>query len=195
MLKAIAEAENELNSTPATDISGLLESKRLLQIELDGHKKALMARDAASGTHTRIAELKAEQKTIAQKITELEGQRYLIEQFIRAKVDAMTDGINSKFSLVKWKLFDEQINGGLTECCEALVNTNGAWVSYTSNANYGGKINAGLDIISTLSRYFGVAVPCVVDNSESVSVLTPMATQVIRLYKREQDKSLRVEVG
>jgi hypothetical protein len=90
---------------------------------------------------------------------------------------------------VRWKLFEEQINGGLRDCCIATVNG----VPY-ADLNSGMKINAGLDVIRTLSAAKGISVPLFVDNAESVTQLEDVDTQVIRLVVSEEDKSLRVEV-
>ena len=59
--------------------------------------------------------------------------------------------------------------------------------------NNGARINAGLDVISTLSEHYSVAAPLFVDNAESVTALTPVGTQVIRLVVSEADKKLRCE--
>lgn len=59
--------------------------------------------------------------------------------------------------------------------------------------NSGMRINAGIDVIATLSEHAGVRVPLVVDNAETVTALRPLASQVIRLVVSEQDKELRCE--
>ena len=93
------------------------------------------------------------------------------------------------FHLVHWKLFDEQINGGVVDCCEATVNG----VPYNDGLNDGAKVNAGLDVISALSAHYGVSVPLFIDNAERVTRLVDIDTQVIRLVVSAQDKELRCE--
>jgi len=63
--------------------------------------------------------------------------------------------------------------------CEVMVNCENAVVP-SSTANNGSRINAGLSIIDTLSEHWGVSVPVVIDNAESISKLIDMDTQVIR---------------
>ena len=87
---------------------------------------------------------------------------FLCEEFVRFKTTYIEDSINGQFSIVKWKLFSEQVNGGLSECCEATVDG----VPYSS-LNSGMRINAGIDVISALSAFYGVRVPLVVDNAET----------------------------
>ena len=54
------------------------------------------------------------------------------------------------------------------------------------------RINIGVDVISTIAEHYGVKVPLVVDNAESVTSLLNIDTQVIRLVVSENDKELRV---
>ena len=69
-----------------------------------------------------------------------------------------------------------QINGGVNECCEAMVNG----VPY-ADANRAAQINAGLDIINTIARHYGITAPVFIDNAEAVNELIPCDSQVIRL--------------
>lgn len=137
----------------------------------------------------RIAELQAEQKEIGQKVADQEQMLYLLEEFIRFKLDKISDSINSHFKTVNFKLFEMQLNGGMKDCCECTVNG----VPY-STLNSGHRIVAGLDIIRSLSELYGVSVPIFVDNCEAVSSgnLPDMDSQMICLYVSE-DKQLKVD--
>ena len=61
----------------------------------------------------QAAELKAEEKMLAAEFEKLEHHLFLCEQFIRDKVSRLDERINSRFSLVRFRLFREQLNGGL----------------------------------------------------------------------------------
>jgi hypothetical protein len=113
---------------------------------------------------------------------------YLTEQFIRTKVNLLESKINSRFKLARFKLFDQQINGGLTECCETLYGG----VPYSGGLNNGARINVGLDIINTLSEHYGFTAPIFIDNAEAVTQLIDTRGQQIRLIVSEQDKALRI---
>ena len=67
----------------------------------------------------------------------------------------MSEKINSHFKVVKWKLFERQINGGYNEICEPLVKGK----SYTTALNSGHKILAELDIIQALQKIYDCQVP------------------------------------
>lgn len=137
----------------------------------------------------RIAELQAEQKEIGQKVADQEQMLYLLEEFIRFKLDKISDSINSHFKTVNFKLFEMQLNGGMKDCCECTVNG----VDY-SDLNSGHRIVAGLDIIRSLSEMYGVSCPIFVDNAESLNEFNvpDMDAQLILLTVSE-DKQLKVE--
>lgn len=137
----------------------------------------------------RIRELEAQQTALATEFEKLEQELYLIELFIRTKVGLLTERINSKFKFARFKLFEEQVNGGLAEVCETTYNG----VPYSSGLNNGARINIGLDIINTLSEHFGFSAPVFIDNREAVTELIDVNTQVISLIVSEQDKTLRIE--
>ena len=137
----------------------------------------------------RIAELEEEQRSIGQRIAEQEQMIDLTESFIRAKMNMISEKINEKFKVVRFSLFDIQINGGLKETCECTVNG----VPYSS-LNNGHRIIAGLDIIRSLSELYGVSAPVFTDNSEAISTgnFPDMDTQIIHLIVTD-DKELTVE--
>lgn len=87
-----------------------------------------------------------------------------MDAFSKAKVEAVENRINGLFSLVRFKMFEQQINGGEVETCEATVNG----VPY-SDLNNAMKINAGLDIINAICKSEGVTAPIFIDNAESVN--------------------------
>lgn len=150
--------------------------------------------EAAQRQRQRITELEAEEKSLAAEYEKTEQGVYLCEVFVKTKVALLTERINSKFKSVSFQLFREQTNGGVADCCEVLVpGEGGAMVPY-STANKAAVVNAGLEIIATLSHHYGVRLPIVVDNAESVTELLPVDSQVIRLVVSAEDESLRVEV-
>jgi hypothetical protein len=97
----------------------------------------------------------------------------------------VSERINSKFKLAKFKMFETQINGGITETCEAVFDG----VPY-SDLNQAMKVNIGIDVINTLSAHYNINAPVFVDNAESVTALEKMQSQVIRLIVSEKHKKL-----
>ena len=153
------------------------------------HDAVLAKEQTLADTRRRIAELQAEQRTAAAEVEQMDRLIAMCEEFTRYRVQAITESVNSRFRLTRWRLFTEQVNGGLADCCEPM-DSNGTAFEGTNNAM---KINIGMDIIDTLSEFYGVRVPLFVDNAESVTHLQPIGSQVVRLVVSEQDKELRIE--
>lgn len=142
-----------------------------------------------SQSEIRVNELKEQERKLAAEFEKLEEQIYLIEEFTRSKVNYLEEKISSKFKYARFKLFEEQVNGGLKDECETLYKG----VPYSSGLNNAARINVGLDIINTLSEHYGFTAPIFVDNSESVTSFIETNAQLINLVVSEKDKKLRVE--
>ena len=148
----------------------------------------------AENQHRRIAELEKQEKRLGGEFEELEKGLYLCDLFTKKKVSALTERINGKFKRVRFRLFIEQLNGGLKEDCEVMIpRDDGTLVPYTF-ANNAARINAGLEIINTLAEHWNIRMPVFIDNAESVTHLENSDTQIIRLVVSEADKKLRLEV-
>ena len=186
--KEIALVQADIEGFGVTDNSMLKEKKKELQGQLEGINKQLNAKDNNSKLLARIEELKEEEKELNVKIAELGGRLFLGEEFIRTKVELLEGNINKKFGgAVTFKLFNNQVNGGLSECCEAMVDG----VPF-SNVNTAGRINAGLSIIKTLSEHYGVQAPIFIDNRESINDIVDFEGQIINL-KVSKDKKIKIE--
>ena len=155
--------------------------------ELQELNRQLAGKEYRVNQITRVAELKNREETLNQSLSELQGIEYSIEKFTEAKMDTLEQRINGRFKLVKFKLFEEQINGGKTETCITLVNG----VPY-ADANTASKIQAGIDIINTLSEHYDIKAPIWVDNKESVVMLPDTQCQLINLIVSADDNKLRV---
>lgn len=142
----------------------------------------------------RIAELEEEEKELSAQYERLEKGIYLCDMFTKTKVDMLTDRINAKFKSVRFRLFIEQVNGGVKDDCEIIVpSKEGAMVPFRT-ANNAGRINAGLEIINVLSEHWGLSMPVFIDNAEGVTRVANICTQVIRLVVSAKDAALRLEL-
>jgi DNA repair exonuclease SbcCD ATPase subunit len=142
----------------------------------------------------RVGELKQELKHTAEELEYIEHGIHLCEEFTRTKARMVTDSINEHFRFIRFRLFRNQINGGLREVCEPMIeNKVGEWVEYRS-ANYAAQVNAKLDIVTTLGRHYGVHLPILMDQGESVSTPLTVDEQMIRLIVSAEDQKIRVEV-
>jgi exonuclease SbcC len=170
-------------------VESLKSEKEELQARLDDVNKIIAKASMNVEIDERIGQLQEEQKEIGQKVADQEQILYLLEEFIRFKLNKVSESINSHFKTVNFKLFEMQLNGGMKDCCECTVNG----VPY-STLNGGHRIVAGLDIIQSLSELYGVSVPIFVDNAESLNDFNVpyMDTQLI-LLSVSADKQLKVD--
>jgi DNA repair exonuclease SbcCD ATPase subunit len=186
LLADIAELESKGADKVVEDAKS---DKEKLKSQLDEVNKIIAQAANNVMIDDRIETLRDEQKEIGQKVADQEQMLYLLEEFIRFKLNRVSESINSHFKTVNFKLFEMQLNGGMKDCCECTVNG----VPY-STLNSGHRIVAGLDIIRSLSELYGVSVPIFVDNAESLNEFNvpDMDAQLILLSVSE-DKQLKVE--
>ncbi len=171
----------------AADAAKLREERGRILLEMQKSQEIIAAEAQIERGKERIAELMEREKAIGAQLAELEGQRFAIEQLVMEKCALLENQINSMFLTVKWKLFDRQINGGITDCCECMIDG----VPYP-DANNASKINAGMEIIDRLCRTMDVRVPIFIDNAESVNALRQTDSQTVTLVVT-YDPALRVE--
>ena len=101
-----------------------------------------------------------ELKSVAQRISDAERKLFVLENYVKA----LSTLINSQFEGLEFRLFENQINGGIRETCSITYNG----VPYSS-LNSGHRITAGLQIIKTFRKLYGVELPVFIDNAECLS--------------------------
>ena len=181
-IRAAEEGSNAARSVARKKLAELTDQIRRLD-------SMLACEGMLNNARNRVQELTNQLHDVGEETERLDALLDLCDAFARAKAAYIDQKVNGMFRLVRWKLFEEQVNGGVRDCCVATVNG----VPY-SDLNSGAKINAGLDVIRTMSAAKRVTVPLFIDNAESVTRLEGVDTQVIRLVVSEEDKKLRVEV-
>jgi exonuclease SbcC len=167
--------------------SELLNRKKETQNNIYSLQEQLSGKSQKEVVKARIEELTRLEKEMSVQLADLEGTEFSIQEFVRAQMDTLESRINGMFKTVKFKLFNYQVNGGVDETCETLIDG----VPY-SDANNAARINAGIDIINTLSEFYDTYAPVFVDNAESVNTLIPVQSQLIRLVVSE-DKKLKIK--
>ena len=194
--KQIREVESAKTENTATENLALNYQYEITKvgIAIQNINERIATVKKAKESQARIKELENELKDTAKRLEYVEKGINLCEEFTRTKARMVTESINKHFSFVRFILFREQINGGLKEICEPTgQNTTGGWVEYRS-LNYAAKINAQMDIVNTLNKHYGVNLPVIMDQGESVSAPLKIDNQLIRLIVSAEDKDLRVEI-
>jgi DNA repair exonuclease SbcCD ATPase subunit len=186
----IIELSNALQNRPVngSDNSELTNQKRELQTRLDGIKRQLSLKEVIDANEKRKADLLKEEKDLAQQKAGLEKQEFIADTLVKEQMNEVERRVNLKFSLVHFKMFSQQINGGEKPDCILISNSTGAKYLDTNNAD---KINIGLDIINTLCEFNGVCAPIFVDNAEGINQLLPVVSQLVKLAVTT-DKELQI---
>ena len=174
-----AEAEEiaKLNE----ELSSMKAKKAGLETELNKFK-------LIDDINHRISELENQQQKLAAEKNALDEASFLMDEFIKAKVNMLEENINSRFKLARFKMFNVMLNGNVEECCETTYKG----VPYRS-MNNAARINVGLDIINALTSYYKVNAPVFIDNAEAVTDFIPVYSQTIKLIVDESESQLVVK--
>ena len=163
------------------ELSSLKSKKANLETELNKFK-------LIDDIEKRVIELENQQQKLVAEKNELDEASYLMDEFVKAKVNMLEESINARFKLARFKMFNVMLNGNVEECCETTYKG----VPYRS-MNNAARINVGLDIINALTSYFKVNAPVFIDNAEAVTDFIPVNSQTIKLIVDESESQLVVK--
>jgi len=183
----ISALQLAMAEVPELDVAELNQQKSDINHELDELKAKLAVKETIERAEKRKKELLNSEKTLSQELSELEKWEFVMDEFSRAKVNIIEGRINGKFNLVRFKMFNTLINGGIEETCLTMING----VPYP-DINSAGKIQAGIDIINTLSEHHNMYAPIWIDNRETTNTIPEVHSQIINLYVTH-DKSLIIK--
>jgi exonuclease SbcC len=183
---ALTELEHEMSATTrsSNDI-------KTIEQERDELIAAVQAVESASknvnNLEKRLAELEREMKVLNGEIADVERQEMVLERFNRRGNELIEQSVNKLFSYASFRLFKPQVNGGIEDVCETLIDG----VPY-QDANHAAQINAGIEICNVFAKHTGVSAPIWVDNAEAVNNLHNTNGQLIRLTVTK-DNPMRIE--
>lgn len=172
------EADDDKLLKIDTELKELKSKKSALETELNKFKMA-------ADIDTRIAELEAQQRKLAEEKNLLDETSFLIDEFVKTKVDLLEQSINSHFEYARFKMFNVLVNGNIEECCETTYKG----VPYRS-MNNAARMNVGLDIINALTKFYNVTAPVFIDNAEAVTDFIKCNSQTIKLVVDADFKTL-----
>ena len=172
------EADDKEVARLDDEIKKVKEKRAALETELN--KYALNA-----DIQKRVIELESQQQKLAAEKNLLDETSFLIDEFVKAKVDMLEDNINSHFEYARFKMFNVLVNGNVEECCETTYKG----VPYRS-MNNAARMNVGLDIINALTKFYNVTAPVFIDNAEAVTEFIKCNSQTIKLVVDADFKEL-----
>ena len=172
------EADDDKLLKLDTELKELKSKKSALETELNKFKMV-------ADIDTRIAELETQQRKLAEEKNLLDETSFLIDEFVKTKVDLLEQSINSHFEYARFKMFNVLVNGSIEECCETTYKG----VPYRS-MNNAARMNVGLDIINALTKFYNVTAPVFIDNAEAVTDFIKCNSQTIKLVVDADFKTL-----
>ena len=172
------EADDKEVARLDEEISSVKEKRAALETELN--KYTLNA-----DIQKRVIELENQQQKLAAEKNLLDETSFLIDEFVKAKVDMLEESINSHFEYARFKMFNVLVNGNIEECCETTYKG----VPYRS-MNNAARMNVGLDIINALTKFYNVTAPVFIDNAEAVTDFIKCNSQTIKLIVDADFKEL-----
>lgn len=224
--KEVADLENQLSALPTSiDVTETDEYKALEQqitekeeamhkandisavkAELKSQETALrqqlaecesqIAKSDTAADEQRLEELRRTRIDSEQNKANAEKILDLLDELDKAKNEALTEAVNSHFSLVKWQLFEYAKNGNYKSCCIPTVDGKSI---LTTMSNKGNRILGRVDICNSIQKISGISVPIILDDSESLStdnqkkVAEMVDSQLIMLIVNDSEKLEIVE--
>lgn len=165
-----------------SELFELADKRSTLQTELTKY-------DVIRDITKRINELEQEQQRLINEKNLVDETAFLLDEFVKAKVEMLEDTINKHFTITTFKMANVLVNGSVEDCCETMVNG----VPYRS-LNNAARINAGIDIINALTKFYNVTAPVFIDNAEAVTKFVNCNSQTVKLIVDETCKELRVDM-
>lgn len=165
-----------------SELSELADKRSTLQTELTKY-------DVIRDITKRINELKQEQQRLINEKNLVDETAFLLDEFVKVKVEMLEDTINKHFTITTFKMANVLVNGSVEDCCETMVDG----VPYRS-LNNAARINAGIDIINALTKFYNVTAPVFIDNAEAVTKFVHCNSQTVKLIVDETCKELRVDM-
>ena len=189
-----ARLEKELqtlrDSMPGTDggtNDTLLAQQRELREKREAIQKLMGVQDTIDKNEAAKQKIRDREKELAQQLADIERDSDALDAYGKIKMTALEERVNAMFQVVRFRMFEKQLNGGEAPACIAMVDG----VPYRSDLNTAAKINAGLDIINTMQGFYGVTAPIFIDNAEGINSILETPAQTI-LLRVTRDKKLKV---
>lgn len=194
LLSDIAELESKGADKVVEDAKA---DKAKFKSQLDEVNKIIAQAENNVRIDEQISEMQAKQTEYAQAKADAEKILYQLKEVSERKNKLLVEEINQHFGIVRWKLFDFQKNGEYKEVCipTVLDEETGIYKVFGDTTNKGREIEAKLDICDSFQKFYGMRVPIVLDNAESINdeYIPKVDTQLI-LLTVTKDKDLKVEV-
>ena len=192
----IAEKEEYANKLSSGEIRAELKAHENDMRQQIAACEGEIAKSDTTADDERLSELKKKKLDMEQSKTDCEKILDLLDELDKTKNKLLTDQINSHFSLVQWKLFDNAKNGNYKSVCIPMVDGKSI---LTTMSNKGNRILGRIDICKSIQKISGINCPIWLDDTENLdtvnqsNVADMVDSQLIMLLVNDS-KELKVEV-
>ncbi len=169
VMAELEKLEQDLQSPSYSDgednqgiIKELEEQRTPVNLEYNEVFALLATKKTHDSISALIEEAKKDKRNFQEQLDSFDEQLDIANEYYQQSCSILEDSINEKFSYVKWTLFQSTQDGEKKPFCECYHD--GVPHCYLNGA---AKINAGIDIANTISKFYGVSVPMILDECES----------------------------
>ena len=192
----IAEKEEYANKLSSGDIRAELKAQENDLRQQLADCEGEIAKSDTTADEERLSELKKKKLDMEQSKTDCEKILDLLDELDKTKNELLTDQINSHFSLVQWKLFDNAKNGNYKSVCIPMVDGKSI---LTTMSNKGNRILGRIDICKSIQKISGINCPIWLDDTENLdtvnqSMVSDMVDSQLIMLLVNDSKELKVEV-
>ena len=190
--KQIVEKEQAMHK--ANDISAVKAELKTQETALRqqlAECESQIAKSDTAADEQRLEELRKSKIDSEQNKANAEKILDLLDELDKAKNEALTEAVNSRFSLVKWQLFEYAKNGNYKSCCIPTVDGKSI---LTTMSNKGNRILGRVDICNSIQKISGISVPIILDDVENLDernqkkVAEMVDSQLIMLIVNDSEK-------
>ena len=192
----IVEREEYANKLSSGDIRAELKAHENDLRQQLAYCEGEIAKSDTTADEERLSELKKKKLDMEQSKTDCEKILDLLDELDKTKNELLTDQINSHFSLVQWKLFDNAKNGNYKSVCIPMVDGKSI---LTTMSNKGNRILGRIDICKSIQKISGINCPIWLDDTENLdtvnqSMVADMVDSQLIMLLVNDSKELKVEV-
>lgn len=190
VVKELADLQAELDKPSETSseetvkmLAELEKEREPIGIRYNEVLESLGTKESFDRITARIAEINEDKLTYQTQLDELDEKLDIASEYNQKACQLLEDRVNENFSFVKWSMFKTNLKGERETTCECYHDG----VPYR-RLNTAAKMNAGIDIAYTFSKYNEIEVPMLLDECESVNHPICRGGQQIRFVVTTDDE-------
>ena len=177
--KAIEEANSFATASPDAELQ---EERTKAAAETKKLNRGLYAIEVNKACRERIEALKRSHRKNLEAVNDCQIMEDMCREFIAYKCEAAEEEINALFQTVKFQLFEKnKSNDDIREVCNLTFNGH-KYADLSAST----KLVANIELLAAFQKHYGVTIPIICDNMESVTADLKTDAQVVKMYVVEE---------